>query len=90
MSVVFIKLYEWLYNKIALCLQDLENERLKDDRDNGLIFKVYLFAFINNFFMLSYNALIQNKWSFIYRQILSVMLTKNLIPNIVYKFVNRI
>ncbi|XP_060527050.1 anoctamin-8-like isoform X3 [Cylas formicarius] len=56
MSAVFIVIFKWFYEKVALKLTELENHRTQDAFVNAYIYKSYALAFTNNYAPLFYIA----------------------------------
>ncbi|XP_060527049.1 anoctamin-3-like isoform X2 [Cylas formicarius] len=62
MSAVFIVIFKWFYEKVALKLTELENHRTQDAFVNAYIYKSYALAFTNNYAPLFYIAFFKGKF----------------------------
>ena len=51
-----IQFFNYIFNKIVVKLNNLENHRTQSDYENSLIIKSYFFQFVNSFFSLFYIA----------------------------------
>ncbi|XP_050303777.1 anoctamin-3-like [Anthonomus grandis grandis] len=61
-SGVFIFIFKWVYEKIAIGLTDMEHHRSHHAYNNAYIFKSYAMAFANNYAALFYIAFFKGKF----------------------------
>ncbi|XP_048524159.1 anoctamin-4 isoform X2 [Dendroctonus ponderosae] len=62
LSGVFIFIFKWFYEQIALMLTNLENHRSQQSYTNSFIFKSYALAFANNYAAVFYIAFFKGKF----------------------------
>jgi anoctamin-10 len=53
-NAVQIQIFNVIFNKVAIRLNNLENHRTQSDYESSLIIKCYVFQFVNSFFSLFY------------------------------------
>jgi hypothetical protein len=51
-----IYLFNWIFGKVSRRLNDYENYRTQEEYENGLIYKTFLFKFVNSYASLFYIA----------------------------------
>ena len=61
-NLVFILIFNLLYNKIAVWLTDKELQRTQTDYDNALTLKIYLFQFVNFYISIFYIAFFKGQF----------------------------
>lgn len=59
MTAVSIQLYNFMYNTVAVYLNNLENHRTDTEYEDALILKVFLFQFLNYYVSFFYLAFVQ-------------------------------
>ena len=61
-NLIFILMFNLVYNKIAIWLTDKELHRTQTDYDNALTLKIYLFQFVNFYISIFYIAFFKGKF----------------------------
>merc|ERR1719245_1897249 len=61
-NLIFILIFNLIYNKIAVLLTDHELQRTQTDYDNALTLKIYLFQFVNFYISIFYIAFFKGQF----------------------------
>ena len=59
---IYIKLFSYLYDKIAVSLTNNENHQKQSQYDNSYIIKTFVFGLINEYYTFYYYIFISARW----------------------------
>lgn len=62
MNAMQIQVFNFIFEKVVIRLNRMENHRTQSEYNNALIIKTYLFQFVNSFSSLYYIAFIKTNW----------------------------